>query len=880
MKLQRLRVEQLRQFRQPVEIDALEDGITLFTGPNESGKSTLVQAIRAAFFERYKSGSVDDLQPWGDSSAAPEITLEFHWQGEQWRLAKRFLKKPRCDLQVGSQSFSGDDAEERLAELLGFQFPGRGASKPEHWGIPGLLWIEQGAGQEVQQAVTYAGDHLKSALGSTLGEVASTGGDELIACLESDRAKLLTGTGRPTGEYKAAQEKQESLASALANTSQQIADYAQLVDRLAELRDQQRQDRDKPWVDYRNQAAEAENRLWEVAAWQRDQAREQQELTACRDSQELFRRQLQGFANQQADLEERRAAHQRAVADQERLREQSDAIRTHTEKAKSVYENAREQVRLAQQKELGDRLRRDLEQLDTRLADDARRLEQAKVLLEGLGRQREALQANSVDGADLKRLQQAVRQQQDLAIEERAAATRVQFHLQPGKALALNGESLEGQGERLLLEAATLDIPGTGQLRILPGGQDLAELARKRGQLADRIDGLLNTLRVASLEEAEERAETCRRLGEEIASAEKTLDILAPLGVDTLAQSVALDTKRREELRQQQGQLPALADDQPTLPVAEAELEIANTELQQAETAAARHASDIQLAEQAVRTAETERDKLSRAIEAPERQQQQAEANRQLIDLQARESALQQSIAAREAQISAANPDILQQDIDRFTRTANELERVASEREREILTLESKLDTMGALGLEETRAEQALAVEQSERRCAEFSRRAAALDLLLAMLREKRQALTRRLHAPLQRHLNHYLQLLFPGAQLEMDDDLVPQRLLRGGTSADVTALDALSFGAREQMGLISRLAYADMLREADRPTLIILDDALVHSDSQRLAQMKRILFDAATRHQILLFTCHPENWRDLGVAPRDMQALKLAVPS
>ena len=65
MRLHRLRVEQLRQFRQPLEILALEPGLNLFTGPNESGKSTLVRALRAAFFERHRSSAVDDLQPWG-----------------------------------------------------------------------------------------------------------------------------------------------------------------------------------------------------------------------------------------------------------------------------------------------------------------------------------------------------------------------------------------------------------------------------------------------------------------------------------------------------------------------------------------------------------------------------------------------------------------------------------------------------------------------------------------------------------------------------------------------------------------------------------------------------------------------------------------------
>ena len=149
---------------------------------------------------------------------------------------------------------------------------------------------------------------------------------------------------------------------------------------------------------------------------------------------------------------------------------------------------------------------------------------------------------------------------------------------------------------------------------------------------------------------------------------------------------------------------------------------------------------------------------------------------------------------------------------------------------------------------------------------------------LITLLKEQRQAVTRRLQAPLQKHLNRYLKLLFPGAELSVDDDLKPDTLIRGETGHEERSdLEALSFGAREQMGLISRLAYADLLQEAGRPTLIILDDALVHCDQARREQVKRILFDAAQRHQILLFTCHPENWQDLGVVPREMHSLKAA---
>jgi hypothetical protein len=32
---------------------------------------------------------------------------------------------------------------------------------------------------------------------------------------------------------------------------------------------------------------------------------------------------------------------------------------------------------------------------------------------------------------------------------------------------------------------------------------------------------------------------------------------------------------------------------------------------------------------------------------------------------------------------------------------------------------------------------------------------------------------------------------------------------------------------------------------------------------------MKRVVFDASMRHQVLLFSCHPQSWVDMGVQAR-----------
>ncbi|WP_043819294.1 AAA family ATPase, partial [Rubrivivax gelatinosus] len=218
MKLTRLRVAELRRFREPFEISDFAPGLNVFAAPNESGKSTLVRAIRAAFFERHRSSGAEDLRPWGDSAAAPSVELDFTLGGSDYRLVKSFLQKKRCELVAGARRWEGAEAEDHLAELLGFEFASRGASDEKHWGIPGLLWVEQGTTQAIAGPVEHAAAHLQRALNASLGEVAATGGDEVLDRVRLLRRELLTATGRPTGALAEAQRAAEESAERVAET--------------------------------------------------------------------------------------------------------------------------------------------------------------------------------------------------------------------------------------------------------------------------------------------------------------------------------------------------------------------------------------------------------------------------------------------------------------------------------------------------------------------------------------------------------------------------------------------------------------------------------------------------------------------------------------
>lgn len=873
MRLLRLRVHQLRQFRQALEIGDFAPGLNLFVGPNESGKSTLVRAIRAAFFERHRSSSVDDLQPWGDSAAAPEVQLDFEHDGRTWCLSKRFLQQRRCDLTVDGQQYAGEEAEEMLAELLGFQFAGRGASKAEHWGIPGLMWIEQGQAQDVKVAIRHAGEHLKSALGASLGEVASSAGDDVIDAVQALRGRLLTSrANKPTGAYAEALARREHLDAALAELDGRIAHYQSQVDRLEELRHLQAAEAaQRPWLALREQERQARQKFAEIEKLKEQQARDSRELDDCVANNALVSEQLERFHKQAESLTAREKALSAAYEKLQTLLGRQDAVDEAAAKARARYEQALEQERDARGQAQRLRVQGDIAQIQDAMQRLENDLERARALHAEMLALRAEAEATAIDAAALKRLKRLTEELNTLRIRQSAMATKLRYELRPDAPVTLNGQRLTGGDECLLLEPAELDIAGVGKIRVIPGGEDIGELVRKLRLTAQAVDTLMRELQVESLAAAETRAERHAHLRATLNSHQQLLKSHAPEGVEALQDALR---GRQRQLAQRQEELAGMPEAQASVSVeqAAAQREVADAELKAAEQAATQLRQQLAAATQRHETAREEFDNLRNELEDPKRQEQVQAWSRRLVDLDARARVLRTTLDERRQVIESSRPDILEQDIKRFSDSATQAEQAFQRREGELARLESELAALGASGLEEERARLAGELEALARRCAELKRRADAASLLLDLLRDKRQALTRRLQAPLQNHINHYLRLLFPQASLDLDEDLLPVQLIRPqGHGLEAGAFDALSFGAREQMGLISRLAYADLLKAAGKPTLIILDDALVHSDRERLAQMKRVLFDAGQRHQILLFSCHPENWRDLGVPQRQL---------
>src|SRR5690625_1550939 len=233
MKLIDIQLKQFRIFHTGLAVHDLSPGLTIFHGPNESGKSTLAHAIRSAFLERHNTSTLVDLQPWGESTAAPEVTLTFDYDGRRHRLSKRFMRQRRCVLDIEGTALDGHKAEQYLAGLMGFTQPGRGASRAEHWGVPGLLWIEQGSGPQLAASVQHAQGHARAVLSDAMGHVASSDGDRALHSVTARLDDLITRNGAPRNDYRKAVAEKKRLDDELGDLDARIDRYRHDVDELA-----------------------------------------------------------------------------------------------------------------------------------------------------------------------------------------------------------------------------------------------------------------------------------------------------------------------------------------------------------------------------------------------------------------------------------------------------------------------------------------------------------------------------------------------------------------------------------------------------------------------------------------------------------------------
>jgi recombinational DNA repair ATPase RecF len=140
MRLLSLEVEHFRA----IQSASLEfgRGLNVVYGPNDHGKSTLTEAIRAALLVTPGTAESRSFMPWGVAAGQfPKVVLGFESQGAVWRVEKLFAQGSRAKAQLEKSTdggvryhlhAQGRDVEGKLRELLNWGLAppgGRGPGK-------------------------------------------------------------------------------------------------------------------------------------------------------------------------------------------------------------------------------------------------------------------------------------------------------------------------------------------------------------------------------------------------------------------------------------------------------------------------------------------------------------------------------------------------------------------------------------------------------------------------------------------------------------------------------------------------------------------------------------------------------------------------------
>ena len=858
MRIHRLELTNVRGIEHLVLDDLPETGVVVIHGENEAGKSTIVEALDVVLTEKHsgRSKRIRALQPVG-KDVAPEVAAELSVGEYRFRIAKRWLSKKSCELNISSPrpaQFTGSQADDELERIL---------SEHLDRSLVDALFMRQ---DDTGEAISAVGiPSLTRALEreSGLAEDEVSGDDSaLLARVDKEYQRYFTAAkGNPAGEYK------ES-AAALARAEEEYTEATRVLRELDSVVERYEQlERDQAAAQSELPAAQADltdkqSRAEEAATAQAKL--DSHKATLERATDDLAR--AQSAVTERAELvtaaEEAaraaEAAQYRLTAAQDKAKgeaEEKERLEKRLAVAKEDYAAARstlKQARRQQDKQKFEKLSARLESLDA-LASE---VEQARAVVAQRGRE--------VTAADITGLHKA---DSALSVAERlheAAAAKVHFSGPAGSTIRVDGEDIEVREDTAieLVDSRVITI-GDITARFSAGSYSAEDTQRDVEQARMRLRDLLDILGVGSVAAAEEAHEAHRAQNDALDAATRALN--AELGPDDLA-----------GLRSQHSALAEkVADLEDTvevdLPAAEAAEEAASEKVDALDRELVPY-RESRLAHEVVR--------LDAELDAARENAQRV--TRELAS--ERERAADDALHTEVTRLEATVADLCGQldhmeavDLD----TANSLVEGAQSHLAYLTDRIQRCEVdLGRLSSEVNfhsgaaeRAQQATAAVEMARALYEsVDKRAQAARYLREILLKHRDAARQRYAAPFVAALSQLARTVYGGEiTFELDEDL---RVIARTQYNETVSLASLSGGAREQLAILTRFAIAQLVGAESVP--VIVDDALGSTDRHRLQLMATLFSHVGRDNQVLVFTCMPERYsRVPGRDERDIASLK-----
>jgi AAA ATPase domain len=860
MKLHRLVLTNYRGIAHR-EIEFPGHGVVVVCGANEIGKSSMIEALDLLLESRDRSTKKDvkQVKPT-NSDVGSEVTAEISCGTYRFIYRKRFHRKCETVLTVLAprrEQLTGDEAHERVRAMLAET-------------VDNDLWHAQRVLQTASTAaVDLSGcDALSRALDVAAGDDAALSGTEplLIERIDAEYARYFTSTGRPTGEWAAAISRLADAEAAVAECTAAVAEvddrvrrHAVLTEKVAEL--SQLRLAAGPRLAVAQAAADKTAELTRQAREAKLVAEAAAATSAAAAAAHSGRlRLLTEIQTRTATVAAAEAEAKEAADAQSTARADAEASDAAVEEAARVLTDLQRRVESARRtssqfadREEADRLSARLAKIDTIQRDRDRVCEElsAVVLTEEL-LQRIEDAAATVDrtGDQLALISAAV---------EFTAATDIELTV-GDQLVSLSA----GQSWRTTATGPTeVEVPGVLTARVTPGVTALDTQA-KYAAAQQELTAALAAGDVADLAAA--RCDDQRR--RELQSSRDQLNAtLSGLCGD---EEIDQLRSRLAQLRVGQAAEPDLFATDITavraeLDAAEAARAVADAECEThrriAAAAASRLAETSTQATVLLNKAAAQRAELERATNqlAQERASVGDDDLSSSADAGLRAAqAAERRAAELAAELAAAAPDAVAAELGALSEAAESLGDQYEDAARALREISIELSVFGSEGrqgkLDAAEAEREHAAGQHTR----VGSRARAAQLLRSVMARHRDTTRLRYVEPYRAELQRLGRPVFgPTFEVDIDSDLcIRSRTLDGVT----VPYESLSGGAKEQLGILARLAGAALVAKEDSVPVVV-DDALGFTDPDRLAKMGEVFDTVGAHGQVIVLTCSPDRY-------------------
>lgn len=860
MKLHRLVLTNYRGITHR-EIEFPDRGVVIVSGANEIGKSSMIEALDLLIEAKDRSGKkeVKEVKPT-HADVGAEVEAEISTGPYRFVYRKRFHKRFSTELTIlepRRQQFTGDEAHDRVRAMLDET-------------VDTCLWQAQRVLQSGSTAAVDLSrcDALSRALDVAAGEAVALSGAEplLVDRVEEEYLRYFTRTGRPTGEWAAATNRLRAADAALAEAAASVAEvdeavrrHATLTDELARLTAQR--------AAAAEQVAVAQKAAEEVAGLRGQLKEAELVAAAARANHDTSRTAVEERRRLRSDIEQRAAAMAeletaavQAADDHSTAAEVAELAETAAEQARNTLEAMQARV---------EATRRTVQRLADR--DEADRIAAQLSKIETAQRELERVQGElaqiRLTSERMRAVETATAAVEAVTAQVELASAHIELIASADVEVRVAGETVTlgaGQAWTASVSAETaIEVPNLLTARLLPGApasETQTKLAAAREVLASALTacGVADVAEARVLDQRRQRLMTTR---------------------DRLSATVEALTGDRsaERLRER---LAALTAHQPEVTelfevdadAARAELDAATAAQKQAIAECEKHRKVAEEAAKRLAESDTQatvlREKLTGARSELALARERLEGQRATVGDD--ELALRAQAHAEEAQRAAALAAELSEELDRAapdavaaalqeaTRRVDTLSAGRDEVVEELREVGARLKVYGTEGrkgkLDEAETEHEHALDEYTR----VQRRARAAELLRSVIARHRESTRSRYVDPFRGEVERLGRMVFGDSfEVEVDNALrICTRTLSGRT----VPYDSLSGGAKEQLGIVARLAGAALVAKEDTVPVVI-DDALGFTDPDRLVKIGAVFNAVGGDGQVIVLTCSPQRY-------------------